>query len=146
MLLFRALLLLLLAAAGCTSDYSVIAPERIVYIETEVETEVPGEVWVESFTQPKSTNGVDIVWVVDRSCSMRDDEPRIIAGIEAMMKALPDKGWRLNIISSDPLKALEYKEFPLLPGDTLTDAYDLFYAMATSLQLKRKASRRPTST
>jgi len=137
MLIFRVLFLLLIA--GCVTDYAIVAPEKIVYIETEVEVEVEvevdkevplGEVWVESFDQPLSVNGVDIIWVIDRSCSMRDDEPRIVMGVEAMMKALPATGWRLNIISSDPNKALDYREFPLVPGDTLADAYDLFDAMA----------------
>jgi len=130
MLFFRVLFVLLLTAYGCTPDYAIVAPEQVIYIEQEVEKEVPGEVWVESFTQPQTTNGVDIVWVIDRSCSMLDDEPQIMLGVQAMMDALPDKGWRLNMISTDPSKALEYKDFPLIPGDTLADAYDLFDSMA----------------
>lgn len=137
MLIFRILFLLLIA--GCVTDYAIVAPEKTIYVETEVEVEVEvevekevpaGEVWVESFDQPLSVNGVDIIWVIDRSCSMRDDEPRIVMGVEAMMKALPATGWRLNIISSDPGKSMEYREFPLVPGDTLADAYDLFDTMA----------------
>ena len=137
MLIFRILFLLLIT--GCVTDYAIVAPEKTIYVETEVEVEVEvevekevpaGEVWVESFDQPLSVNGVDIIWVIDRSCSMRDDEPRIVMGVEAMMKALPATGWRLNIISSDPLRTLQYTEFPLVPGDTLADAYDLFDAMA----------------
>jgi len=138
MLLSRAFFILMVALAGCVTDYAIVAPGEIIYIETEVEVEVEvekevpaGEVWVDSFDQPMSSNGVDIIWVIDQSCSMHDDSARIVNGIEAMLNALPPYGWRLNIISSDPNKALYYREFPLVPGDTLADAKYLFNKVAS---------------
>lgn len=137
-LAFAALAFLAMGMAGCVTDYALVAPEKEVIVEVEkeviveveVEVEVPlGDVWVDSFDQPNSLNGVDIVWVIDRSGSMHDDEARIIAGIGAMLGSLPPSGWRLNIISTDPGKAMSYygpEFFPLVPGDTIDDAIDLF--------------------
>ena len=136
-------------AAGCVTDYAIVAPEREVFIyETEtvyeeviveVEVEVPlGDVWVDSFDQPNTINGIDIIWVIDRSGSMHDDAARITAGIEAMILALPADGWRLNIISADPNKTLSYSDgslfFPVLPTvdplDAVADANALFGEVA----------------
>lgn len=134
MTLFR-IFFLLVALIGCDHDYAIVAPERIVYVETETEVEVevdkdPGDIWIESFVQPSSLNGVDILWVIDQSCSMHDDAGRIISGIETMMDSLPPSGWRLNIVSTDPEKVLNHREFPLVPGDTVDDAFDLFDIVA----------------
>ena len=116
--------------------------EKIVYeekeveviVEVEKEVEIPvireievfiedtgddaADVWVENFTQPTSVNGVDILWVIDPSGSMHDDAPRILAGINAMMSALPATGWRLAIIPADWRFSEQVAEFPLIPGDT----------------------------
>ena len=40
-----------------------------VYIEVEVPAE-HGDIWIDSFTQPMSVDGIDILWVIDRSGSM----------------------------------------------------------------------------
>ena len=62
---------------GCNSEnYLVHQKETLVEVYSEVpvyiETEVPTdnedvEVWVDSFTQPRSIDGVDILWVIDLS-------------------------------------------------------------------------------
>jgi len=41
-----------------------------------------------------------------------------LAGIDAMMNALPAAGWRLAIIPADYRFAENVMEFPLIPGDT----------------------------
>ena len=115
----------LIVVSGCSPDYGIIYSdtryiEIPVYIESEI-PEDPGLVWVDSFTQIASVNGTDIIWVIDRSGSMNDDTERLLAGIEAMMNSLPPQGWRLNIISTDPLGYLD-QQFPLVPGDTIADA------------------------
>ena len=138
-------------AVGCGgSDYAIVAPERVVhvfhegetvYVEVpvEVEVEVPlGDVWVDSFDQPNTINGIDIIWVIDRSGSMHDDAARITAGIEAMILALPVDGWRLNIISADPTKTLSYNNNSTFyavyprpdPMDAVADAIALFDLVA----------------
>ena len=116
-------LLLALGLLSCTQDYSVInskEPETIVITETvtetetvEVEIEVPvyvevevpvneGVIWVDSFTQPMSVDGIDILWVIDRSGSMRMHDASLLAGVEAMLLALPASDWRLVMINADP--------------------------------------------
>lgn len=102
----------------------IVEKEVEVIVEKEVEVYIEdtgddaADVWVEHFIQPASVNGVDILWVIDPSGSMNDDAPRILAGIDAMMNALPATGWRLAIIPSDYRFAENVAEFPLIPGDT----------------------------
>ena len=132
--------LVLAFSFGCSSDYSIVAPKETIYIEVEVEVEVPvyietevpveaGEVWVDSFTQPLSVDGVDILWVIDTSGSMYRYEPQLLLGIEAMLDALPPSGWRLVMTSNDPGKASIEAQFPLVPGDDIADAEDMYSAM-----------------
>ncbi len=136
-------LILALSLLSCTQDYSVInskQPETIVITETvtetetvEVEIEVPvyvevevpvneGVIWIDSFTQHMSIDGIDILWVVDRSGSMNRYNAELLAGVEAMLLALPVSDWRLVMISADPSKAVLSTEFPLVPGDDIDDA------------------------
>ena len=109
---------------GCSPDYSIIGggEKEIVEVEVEVpvyiETEVPedpGVIWVDSFIQPQSIDGVDILWVIDTSGSMNRYDESLIAGIEAMLSALPTSGWRLAMISNDPDRAaLEAQRIPVV--------------------------------
>jgi hypothetical protein len=129
------------ALPGCWTDYSIIStrtPENeIVYVEVEVpvyiEIEVPsepmGDIWVDSFNQPQSVDGVDILWVIDTSGSMHRYDPELLLGIEAMLSALPAAGWRLAMTSNDPSKAAIETQFPLVPGDDINDAIDMYNAM-----------------
>jgi hypothetical protein len=107
-----------------------------VYVEVPGETEyveVPeyGEIWVDHFFQPQSVDGVDILWVIDTSGSMAAFRDELLAGIEAMMSALPVSGWRLAMISNHPTSAALENQFPLVPGDDIQDATDMFNAMGT---------------
>ena len=76
-MLFLSLLL------GCGSDHflshgSVEKQIEYVYvqdnyIEGSDDTGMNEPIWVDSFTQPVISNGVDIIWVIDGSGSMNDD-------------------------------------------------------------------------
>ena len=104
-----------------------------IYIEGETveDTAFDGApIWVDSFTQP-SVNGVDILWVIDPSGSMNQHQTRLLAGIDAMMQALPASGWRLAIIPSDWRFAEQEQQFPLVPGDT--------YQMAENMYLQSRS-------
>ena len=158
-MLKKFLLLLVTIGAACTQDYAVITgetkTETIVVTETVTETitvveevevpvyvevEVPvneGVIWVDSFTQPKSVDGIDILWVVDRSGSMNRFNTELIAGVEAMLLALPASDWRLVMISADPRKSILSTEFPLVPGDDAVDAAAML-ATLTSAPLCNK--------
>ena len=131
-----------ISLTACVTDYAIYGgnqePEVVyVYSETPVyiqeEIEVPGEpmgdIWVDSFTQPQSVDGVDILWVIDTSGSMYRYDPELMLGIVVMLNALPPSGWRLAMISNDPSKAQVEAQFPLVPGDDIDDAIDMYNAM-----------------
>lgn len=138
--LIKVLLFGVIASIGGCSDYSIVArypTTETVYIEVPGTTEyieVPGdteygEIWVDHFIQPLSVDGVDILWVIDTSGSMYRYEAQLLAGIEAMMNALPPSGWRLAMMSNDPAKASLESQFPLVPGDDIVDALDMYNNM-----------------
>ena len=112
-----------LFVSSCGNDYAIVAPERIVYVEVEVPVEVPvpepepGDVWVDHFYQSSVMDGIDIIWVIDRSGSMNQHQTRLLNGIDAMMTALPATNWRLVIISADEAYASAEQLFPLLPDE-----------------------------
>ena len=142
----KTFLLMMLCAIACLQpDYAIIKPgeTETVYVEVPsdpvtviqevevpvyIEVEVPadnGEVWVDSFTQVGTIDGIDILWVIDKSGSMNRFDAALLAGIEAMMLALPASDWRLVIISADPTDSIASTEFPLVPGDDITDAENM---------------------
>ena len=141
----------LLGSSACYQDYAIVKPgdpeiivvtetvtetvtvieevEVPVYIEVEIPVYIgdtaeddPGLIWVDSFTQHMSTDGIDILWVIDRSGSMNRYNAELLAGVEAMLHALPVSDWRLVMISADPTKSITSTEFPLVPGDDIDDA------------------------
>jgi len=125
-------MLSLFAMVGCNPEYAIVGEIGKEYIFIEVpEDEKNEDIWVDSFIQPESTEGVDILWVIDRSCSMRDNEPLLFDGIDAMINSLPSTGWRLNMISNSPPNVLNDKQFPLAPGDTVADAQTMYNKMST---------------
>ena len=116
--------LMMLGSLGCND--SMLTYEREVIVET-----YPA-VWVDSFVQPSQTEGYDILWVIDRSGSMTNHDPELLAGIEAMLTSLPlDTGWRLGIISTDEDEALSNNTFPLVPGDDINDATAALNALSS---------------
>jgi len=121
-------LFIMMASVSCSPDYGIVGEigTETVYIEVPVEVENNDRIWVDNFYQPTTANGVDILWVIDMSGSMRDNEEKLLAGIEAMMKSLPASGWRLNMVSNSPDKVIQDQQFPLVPGDTFQDAEDMY--------------------
>lgn len=148
------LIFLIAALFSCTQDYSVITGETKTIVvtevvtetvteEVEVEIEVPtyvevevpvneGEIWIDSFTQPMSVDGIDILWVIDRSGSMRMHDASLIAGVEAMLLALPASDWRLVMINADSSHSVTNSLFPLVPGDDAEDAADMLNTLGTA--------------
>jgi hypothetical protein len=141
-----ALLFGILVVVGCMEgDYALynlhepeiieieVPVEVIVEVPVEVIVEVPvevpgegGEVWIDSFEQPYTVNGIDIVWLIDQSCSMNQHAQSVVNGIEAMMLALPPTGWRLGISTTAWQNSSSIQEFPLIPGATVQDAWDAY--------------------
>ena len=124
------LLLLTGMVIGCGPDYGIVGHDEFIL---EVEVEVPGDPigqqWVDSFVQPGGVDGVDILWVIDTSGSMIVYQNRLLAGIEAMLNALPSSDWRLAMVSNHPPAAAQEDQFALVPGDDIVDAEDMLDGM-----------------
>lgn len=136
--------LMMLGLLSCNSEQMLvheIEKEVEVFVEVPNECEVVEEVivvedtafdfsdiWVDSFTQVASLDGVDIFWVIDPSGSMSDEQAQIMNGITQMMASLPEVGWRLMIISSDHRYVNSLTTFPIVPGDTLADVEAMYTA------------------
>ena len=130
-------LLLSCLLSACGSD-QVLVHEKIVEVPVPYEVEVPveveapieeAEIWIDSLVQVRAVDGVDILWVIDTSGSMSAFNERLFAGIEHMMNSLPASGWRLVMMSADPNESISEQQFPLVPGDTITDAEDMYTQM-----------------
>ena len=146
--LFKSIAFLLLVGvtAACSPDYTIKGHDEIYITVTEtvivgdtaepVEPEPIGEVWVDSFNQPDTTDGVDILVVIDTSCSMGDNETQLLAGVEAFMNNLPEADWRLNMIPASPDKVLTEQQFPLVPGDDIIDAQQMYDGMTQTGHLE----------
>lgn len=128
-------LLSLLSCSDYSLGYEKIVTEYVyledtsnpveVIVEVPVEDTAADDIWVDSFTQPSSSSGVDIVWVVDRSGSMNNNRLKLEEGFRAMLSELNsswDAMWRVAIISADSQNAKNDQQFPLLFGDTEYDA------------------------
>ena len=143
---------------ACTQDYGIITGKETtvvitetetitvtetiveevevpVYIEVEVPVYIdtgfddPGLIWVDSFTQPNTVDGIDILWVIDTSGSMHRFDAQLLLGIETMLVALPPTSWRLAMIPNDPSRAVLENQFPLVPGDDILDAESMYSSM-----------------
>ena len=130
---FLSLALLFAVMIGCEGDYTIYDahPPEVVYVDVPVEVpvEVPGDggdVWIDSFEQPFTMDGIDIVWLIDKSGSMTQHANSVVAGIEQMMLSLPPAGWRLGITTSSWTDSNGTQQFPLVPGDTVQDAWDAY--------------------
>lgn len=124
------LLLVIGMTMACSPDYGIVGHrEFIIEVEVEVPGDPIGQQWVDSFVQPGGVDGVDILWVIDTSGSMYVYQNRLLAGIEAMLNALPSSDWRLAMIANHPPAAAQEDQFPLVPGDDIVDAEDMLNAM-----------------
>ena len=100
------LLLSLVLLNGCTSDYTimtretVVEVERVVEVPVYVEVEVPseGDVQVDSFIQTNSVNGIDILWVIDNSVSMCQEQNSLAVNVNEFLDRFLDLDLVLNSI------------------------------------------------
>lgn len=122
-----ALILTFLSLVAC-SEWS-ISDQRTI-IETTV-IEPKSEIWVDEFEQIEEFDKIDIIWVLDRSCSMSKVNETLLDSVETMMNALPtDVNWRLKMITAgDRSFLMQADTFPLTRGDTLRDAEQMLTAL-----------------
>ena len=127
---FRVALIFLFSMfASCDNnfDYVIHGQGEKEYIVSEPDAEI----WVESFLQPESYEKIDILWVIDGSCSMMAHRSTLLNGIELMINDLPtDVNWRLKMITTGDGGAVKQPQtFPLTRGDTITDAFHMYNAL-----------------
>ena len=122
-----ALILTFLSLVAC-SEWSISDQRTIV--ETIV-IEPKSEIWVDEFEQVEDFDKIDIIWVLDRSCSMTSINQTLLDSIETMMNALPtDVNWRLKMITAGTAwTTLQPDTFPLTRGDILSDAEQMLNAL-----------------
>jgi len=144
MLAFKHLLLAAcLVLAGCYSGMEYVVHGSTTETETEtiikyIVTEPEADIWIDSFTQVEAYEAIDIVWVIDGSCSMMAHQTRLLAGIEHMMNNLPpDVNWRLKMITAgDGTRITQPTTFPLTRGDDIDDAMAMYNALPNDGQEK----------
>ncbi len=127
---FRVVLIFLfsmLMSCDNNFDYVIHGEGEKEYIVAEPDPEI----WIESFRQPASYDSIDILWVIDGSCSMMAHRTSLLSGIELMMNSLPtDVNWRLKMITTGDGGAVNQPQtFPLTRGDTIADAIAMHSAL-----------------
>ena len=141
---FRSLLFsLLVVFSGCYSGMEYVVHGSTTETETEtiikyIVTEPEADIWIDSFTQVEAYEAIDIVWVIDGSCSMVAHQTRLLAGIEHMMNNLPpDVNWRLKMITAgDGSRISQPTTFPLTRGDDIDDALQMYNQLPNDGQEK----------
>lgn len=112
----------LMMSVSCTTnlDYTIGTPAPPPPPEVDI--------WVDSFIQVGAYESIDILWVIDGSCSMNDNDAELLLGIEAMMNNLPvDVSWRLKMITAGAYGSyLQSTTFPLTYGSTYSDALSMY--------------------
>ena len=83
-MLFKKMKYLLFALAlGCTADYSIIEGKVV-----EVEEIHPSDIHVDSFIQPSKPEQIDVLVLLDTSCSMNDNYAQVSTGVELLRNDL----------------------------------------------------------
>ena len=145
MTVFRNVLLIvfsvLLMSCDNGIDYVIHGGEGEVETETIIKyivTEPEADIWIDSFIQIEAYEAIDIVWVIDGSCSMMSHQTRLLAGIEHMMNNLPpDVNWRLKMITAgDGSYVTQPTTFPLTRGDDIADAMNMYNQLPNDGQEK----------
>jgi hypothetical protein len=76
------LIFLFLFTVSCGTDYSVITNEEIEIVETEPEVET--EIIIDYFVQPEKPENLDVLVVLDTSCSMSDNYENVSLGLDLL--------------------------------------------------------------
>ena len=77
------LFLLSFVMMTCATDYSVITSEEINVLEPE-EEEIETRVVVDYFVQPQKPTNLDVLVILDTSCSMSDNFENVSAGLDIL--------------------------------------------------------------
>ncbi len=66
----------------CTTDYSVITNPDVIVQDTSEKIET--QVVVEYFVQPDKPENLDVLFVIDTSCSMSDNFDNVSIGLDLL--------------------------------------------------------------
>ena len=120
------LFLLSLFMMTCVTDYSVITnPDIIIKDTSEVIPPPEVEVVVEHFVQPDKPENLDVLFVIDTSCSMSDNFENVSIGLDILrddIEALT-YDYQIGMINS----SLRETYF-VGPFNTYTNSIDIFMA------------------
>ena len=72
-----------MGAVGCSADYSIVTG----HVE-EVQEIHPSDVHVDSFIQPSKPEQIDVLVLLDTSCSMNDNYTQVSTGVELLRNDL----------------------------------------------------------
>jgi len=113
----------------CVTDYSVITnPDIIIKDTSEVVAPPEVEVVVEHFVQPDKPENLDVLFVIDTSCSMSDNFENVSIGLDILrddIEALT-YDYQIGMINS----SLRETYF-VGPFNTYTNSIDIFMAPYT---------------
>ena len=69
----------------CVADYSIVTnPDIIIKDTSEVVAPPEVEVVVEHFVQPDKPENLDVLFVIDTSCSMSDNFENVSIGLDIL--------------------------------------------------------------
>ena len=128
--------LLFLFLFSCGSEF-LVSPHKVVEVEVIVEDSgppvyadpPPTEVVVDYFEQPTKPDALDVLFVLDTSCSMRDDYEKLSIGMDLLRSDIEvlTNDYQLAIINSS-LIYNSSKPFFVGPFDRNTSSIDLILA------------------
>jgi hypothetical protein len=123
-----------LVLAACGQEYSILDVDAVVSVPNPPNLATP--IRVDRITQV-NTPKVDILWVIDDSGSMSDDQRKLTRNIGAFMQFFLDSGldWHMGVVTVDVERATHSGKLQEAAGlryvDSETpDAIDVFNQMA----------------
>lgn len=117
------LFLLCLFMVTCVTDYSVITNPDVIVQDTSVKRET--KVVVEYFVQPDKPENLDVLFVIDTSCSMSDNFENVSIGLDLLRGDIENLtyDYQIGMINS----SLREQYF-VGPFDTDSTTLDIFMA------------------
>ena len=120
------LFLLSLFMITCVTDYSVVtSPDIIIKDTSEVVAPPEVEVVVEHFVQPDKPENLDVLFVIDTSCSMSDNFENVSIGLDILRDDIETLTYDYQIaMINSSLK----EEYFVGPFNTYSNSLDIYMA------------------
>jgi hypothetical protein len=115
------LFLLCLLMVTCATDYSVVTNPDIIVQDTSDKRET--EVVVEHFVQPDKPENLDVLFIIDTSCSMSDNFENVSIGLDLLRDDIESLTYDYQIAMINSSLRGDYFTGPF---DTNSTAVDIF--------------------